>query len=493
MKAGRVRLKPDATGAVIGSVRLQADRDTKTVVGSVRLQADRDRRQRALALLLLLITLVAGCARTVAPPVVTTPRYPDYILPTLSQPDPKQADLLRDHEAAWRWLQAGDLTRAETELAAVLKRSPQFYPSEAALGYLELARTNFQAAVERFDRVLQSQAAYVPALVGRGEALLALARDAEALIAFESAVKIDPQLQAIATRVEVLRARAQQQNVAAARSAAQANRLDEAARLYEAAIAASPDSAFLVRDLAEVEAKQGKTDQALDRYRRVVQMDPTDATSRIRIGEILDSRGDLEGAMAMYAEANNLEPSAELRRRMAAIDARLAYLKLPVEYRSIPESSSITRGDLASLVGIRLSALLSTVPAQPVLITDARGHWAADWIMATAGAGVMEAYENHTFQPGNPLQRSDLAQAAARMLKIIAAGRPQLLKDWQSRVQKMVDVGVSNLHYADASLSVAAGVIPLADGGTFQLSRQVTGAEAIDVINRIERLYSTSR
>ena len=29
----------------------------------------------------------------------------------------------------------------------------------------------------------------------------------------------------------------------------------------------------------------------------------------------------------------------------------------------------------------------------------------------------------------------------------------------------MADVGVSNLNYADASLSVAAGILPLADGG----------------------------
>jgi tetratricopeptide (TPR) repeat protein len=475
-----VRLKPDATG-------------DRHIIGSVRLQADLRRWHRALALSLLLVTLVAGCARTVAPPVVTAPRYPDYVFPTLSQPDPKQAELLEDHDAAWRWLQAGDFARAETGFLAVLKRSPQFYPSETALGYLDLARKNFDPAVQRFDRVLQTNAGYVPALVGRGEAMLALMREPEALAAFESAVKLDPQLQAIARRVEVLRAKAQQENVAAARRAAQANRLDEAARLYEQAIAASPDSAFLVRDLAEVEAKQGKTDQAMERYRRVIEMDPADAASRIRIGEMLDARGDLTGAMKMYTEANNLEPSAELRRRMAAIDARLAYLKLPAEYRAIPDGASITRGDLASLIGIRLAALLERATAQPVVITDARNHWASAWIMATASAGIMEPYENHTFQPGQVVQRSDLAQAVARMLKIIAAGRPQLLKDWQSRMQKMGDVGVSNLHYADASLSVAAGIIPLVDGGSFQLSRPVSGAEAIDAVSRVERLYTASK
>ena len=451
------------------------------------------RWSRAFVLSLALAAATAGCARTVAPPVVTTPRYPDYIFPGLSQPDPKQADLLRDHDAAWRWFQTGDFARAESGFAAVLKRSPQFYPSDTAMGYLDLARKDYEAAGQRFDRVLQSNVGYVPALVGRGEALLALSREAEALASFESAVKLDPQLQAIARRVEVLRARAQQENVANARKAAQANRLDEAARLYAQAIAASPDSAFLVRDLADVEAKQGKTDEALARYQRVIEMDPTDATSRIRIGEMLDARGDLPGAMKMYTEANNLEPTAELRRRIAAIDARLAYLKLPPDYRAIPDAASITRGDLASLIGIRLAQLIEHAPAQPVVITDARNHWAADWIMATASAGVMEPYENHTFQPRNAIQRSDLAQAVARMLKIIAAGRPQLLKDWQSRAQKMGDVGVSNLHFADASLSVAAGVIPLADGGLFQLSRPVSGAEAVDAISRIERLYSASK
>ena len=125
----------------------------------------------------LLLVVAAGCARTVAPPVVTTPRYPDYIFPGLSQPDPKQADLLRDHDAAWRWFQAGDLARAESGFAAVLKRSPQFYPSDTAMGYLDLARKDFESAGQRFDRVLQSNAELCAGPRGsRGGAAGAVAR-----------------------------------------------------------------------------------------------------------------------------------------------------------------------------------------------------------------------------------------------------------------------------------------------------------------------------
>ena len=448
---------------------------------------------RRVTCLLLATALIAGCGRTVAPPVLTPPRYPDYIFPTLAPPDPKQTELLGQHDAAWRWFQAGDFARAEREFQAVLKRSPQFYPSEAALGYLEFARSNYARALERFDRVLQSRPEYVSALVGRGEVLLAQSREAEALAAFETAVKLDSQLVGIGRRVEVLRARAAQETVASARRAAQANRLDEAVSLYEKAIAASPESAFLLRDLADVEAKQGKTDEALARYRRAIELDPSDAASQIRVGEILDARGDIEGAMQMYSAASSLEPSSELRRRIAALDARLAYLRLPAEYRAIPGSPSITRGDLASIIGLRLEVLLSSVAAQPVVITDARNHWASTWIMSTAQAGVIEPYENHTFQPRNSINRSDLAQAVSRLLKIIAASRPVLLKEWQSRQQKMADVGVSNLHYADASLSVVAGILPLTEGGLFELSRGVSGADAIDAIARIERLYNSTK
>lgn len=447
----------------------------------------------ALLALLLATGAIAGCTRVELPPVVTTPRFPDLLFPALTPPDPRQAELAKLHDAGWRWLQSGDLTRAEQQFQAVLKRSPAFYPSDAALGYVELVRRNYAPALDHFDRVLRERATYVSAIVGRGESLLAQSREAEALAAFETALQYDPALADVGRRVEVLRARAAQENVAAARRAAQAGRLDEAASAFELAIATFPDSAFLFRDLGEVERKQGKVDRSLERFRRAIELDPSDVPSRVQVAEILESRSDLEGAIAMYTEANALEPSAEVRRRLTALEARAAYLRLPAEYRAIPDDPSITRGDLAALVGLRLEGLLALVPAQAVVITDTRNHWAARWITATAGAGVMDAYENHTFQPRDAIKRSELAQAVSRLLKIIAARQPGLLKEWQSRQQKMTDIGVSNLNYADVSLSVAAGILPLVDGGQFQLSRPVSGAEAIDAMTRIDRLFSASR
>ena len=45
----------------------------------------------------------------------------------------------------------------------------------------------------------------------------------------------------------------------------------------------------------------------------------------------------------------------------------------------------------------------------------------------------------------------------------------------------------------DASLAVSSGVLTLADGGVFQLSRPISGAEAIDAITRLERVYTSAK
>ena len=123
-----------------GRVAIEAD-VPRRVLDRVKAAGGHERSQ-GFSLSLLVVTVAAACGRTVAPPVVTTPRYPDYIVPTLPEADPRLADIVKSHDTAWNWFQAGDLSRAETEFQAVLKRSPQFYPSETALGYVALARGN---------------------------------------------------------------------------------------------------------------------------------------------------------------------------------------------------------------------------------------------------------------------------------------------------------------------------------------------------------------
>ena len=436
------------------------------------------------------VALLAGaCApRTVPLPAVTTPKFPDFVRPTVP-PAFAGSPAAVAEDRAWRFLQAGDLRNASRELGIALKEEPGFYPAEAALGYVDLAAGGSTAALARFDEVLQRQASYAPALAGRGEALLALDRDAEAIAAFESAATADPALTDLRRRVDVLKFRTLQDNLAAAREAAQAGRTDEAIRAYTDALASSPDSPFLYRELGIVEYQRGDVDAALEHFRRAVALDPADAESFEQIGDILEARNDLEAAASAYTAASTLDPSPALTRKIDAIRAREDLARLPAEYRAIGSTlSPITRADLAALIGVRLAALLQNRQRGDVVITDVRSSWALPWIMSVARAGVMEPFDNHAFQPGSIVRRSDLAQAVARLLSRIADVNPGQARPWETARAQFADLSAGHLAYRAASAAVAAGVMTTDPNGAFHPFQAVTGEEALDAIARLESL-----
>ncbi len=438
---------------------------------------------------LAVLAFVCACAPKIVPaPVVTTPRFPDFIRPAV--PDSFSGTPAAVNESrGWAFLQSGDLKTAEHEFAAALKNAPAFYPAETSLGYVELARKDPKAALPHFDRALETQRADLSALVGRGQALLAMDRDRDAVAAFEAALAVDPDLPDVKQRVDVLTFRLREQDIARAREAARTGRFDQAVQMYNAAIAGSPDSPFLYRELAAIERQQGHDDEAMEHLRKAVALDPTDARSLEQIGEILEAKGDDEGAERAYTDSLAIEPNPDASLRIEEMHARAALARLPAEYRAIDDAPQITRADLAALIGIRIGRLLPSASRQDAaLITDVRSNWASAWIMAVTRAGIMEPYANHAFQPRAIVRRTDLAQAVARLLPRVAARRPAAARAWEGARLKFSDLAPSHLAYPAASAAVASGVMKVGADNAFQPSRPVTGAEAIEAIQRVADL-----
>ncbi len=445
------------------------------------------RRLLAAAAVCVAVLAAVSCGPKVVPvPTVTAPKYPDFIKPAVP-PALAGSPAALSFDRGWLFLQAGDFRSADAEFGQALKQSPEFYPAEAAEGYLNLARKQPKDAVTHFDRALQRNAADVSSLVGRGEALVALDRAADAIPSFEAALAADASMTDLRRRVDVMKFRLAETDVAAARQAARAGRLDEAIAGYRVAVEHSPDSAFLYRELAGVERQKGDVDLALEHFRKAVSLDPGDASSLAQIGELLEQRNEIDAAAESYAASLAIEPNDAVEAKLNAIRTKAALDKLPQEYRAIDSAPQITRADLAALVGIRLAPVLQNIRGRDaVLITDVRNSWAETWIMAVAKAGIIDAYANHAFQPRAVVRRVDLAQTVSRLLSKVVP--PAQYKMWQAARPKLADVPPTHLAYPAVSVAVASGMLPPTETGAFQMARPVTGQEAIDVINRIRQL-----
>jgi tetratricopeptide (TPR) repeat protein len=450
-----------------------------------------------IAAVALLVLLAACAARTPpVPPAVTVPKFPDYLFPAPPANVGTPAAVER-HQVGWQYLQGGDLRAAERNFNSALKQSAAFYPAEVGLGYVSLAGKKYKEALLHFDRAVVANPRYAPALAGRAEAFLATGQMDDALQSIQAALEAspdDPALAPLRSRLEVLRFRTQQVDIASARTLAQAGRLDEARTAYEAALKASPDSPFLLRELADVERRAGNAGPAVGYLEKARDLEPDEPRNHVLLAELLEAQGQYAKAAEELDAALAVQPDEALAAKRDDLRARAEFEAMPPEYREIESAGVLTRAQLAALLAVRLDDLLGRARrVNAVVITDTRGNWASPYILTVARAGVMEVYPNHTFQPAAVVRRGDLAVAASRVLDIISAQNPQLAAEWRNARRKFPDVGPRHLSYPAVSLAVEAGVLATLEDGSVQLTRPVTGKEAVAAVEKLRELAGQQR
>lgn len=440
--------------------------------------------RRGLAVGLLLV--LGACASASPRPGATgTLRYPEF--PVADVPASlKVPQEMRDRQAlAWQRLQAGDVRAATREFNELLKRSPEFYPAEAGLGFVAMADRQYRQAATRFTAAVARDGRYIPALSGLVQAHVALENYDEAVSAMEKLTALDPKRDK--TQLETLRFRQVQGLIEEGRRARLAKRLDESDSILSRALALSPQSTIILRELAATEIALGRLSEAEAHARRATTLDANDAEAHAALGAVFEAQSRGADAAAAYARAAALDDKwkAKAESLKAAANTTMA----PAELRDLSTAATVTRAQLAALIGTRLESLVAAAPRRaPQIMTDVQGHWAAPWIVPVTQAGVMEVFSNHTFQPGATVRRGDLAVAVSQLIQIALAPRSAQLAQFQAARPSFPDVGASHLYYRAAALAVTAGVMTVDDTGRFLPTRPATGSDAAAAVNRIEQL-----
>lgn len=418
--------------------------------------------------------------------------FPAFDYPDLVDPLPGLAPaVLEQHKRGWQLLQAGRIRDAQQTFAAALAAAPAFYPARAALGYASLAERDYRAAATAFEAALGQRPTYVPALTGRVEALIADNRQLEAIGALEALLAADPSRTGARMRLETLRLGAIEALVAEAREAGRRGDLEAARTAWKRALDASPQSAFMLRELAGIERQAGRLDDALAHAQGALALDEGDPTTHVLVAEIQAARQSLPEALAAYRRAQELDPRGDYRDRIAEIEKQIDLAGLPAAFRAIATHPQVTRGDLAALLGVKLESWLASQPPGGVtLVTDAREHWALRWILQVAGAGLMEVFPNHTFQPSLPVRRGDLARIVYRALEQAARQSPAIQARLRATPAAFADLPNGHAVHTAASVAVGTGVMQADASGSFAPTRPVSGQDASAAIDRLAALLT---
>jgi tetratricopeptide (TPR) repeat protein len=183
----------------------------------------------------------------------------------------------------------GDLARAESEIAALLKGAPDAATSHSLNGSLLATRNDAVAARRSFQRALELEPRSYDALAGLTYLDLKAKNPAAAIARLESEVSKRP---ADAPLLELL--------ASAYSAAGDSGKAEQTLRR-----AVSADSRYVAgyTRLAELYVQQRRIDEALAEYEGIVKRDPSSIAARTMIGMLLDVQGRREDAIKAYEAA----------------------------------------------------------------------------------------------------------------------------------------------------------------------------------------------
>lgn len=422
----------------------------------------------------VLLVALTACARP-APraPVPAGEAFP----PPRPAPGEATAKEARGLERAWAALQSGQTAEAEKAFRR-LARKPALVAARTGLAHVHLRAGRLEDAERAFAQVLEIRPDDVSALVGAAATAVRRGNLDAALPLLQRAQQESPDDAGLRRRVAEARVQLTERRVAEARAALEAGDAPAAIARYRAALEDAPEVAGLRLELAELLVRGGDTAAAV----AALEADPTgDRQVLLRLGELLSGLQEHARALEAYRRLLERDPRDEEALR-AARDVReqVELLQMPPEYRRIPSVESITRADLAALIGVKVTALSRLPAGAPNVAVDISGSWAREHILRALALGIMTVYPNHTFQPAAIVRRGELALAVQRVL--------DLLRYPAGSAPAFSDMSRSNLHHYAAARVVAAGLMDTTAEGAFQAWRPVSGREAADVVEALARL-----
>lgn len=432
-----------------------------------------------LFLILLTALLLYSCAA----------RPSQRVLPRTELGDPLRGTGLtatRDFQNAYTSYLQGDQDRARRRYFNITEKSPDFYPAYLGIAYTYLAEDNVELAESYIGKAIEVNPDYAQAHFTLANLLEVRHSYIPALESLNEVARIDPKFPDLAQAQNVLKLKLTEQFLEHGRQLAETDPF-EALKELKAAHDMAPEVAQIPIEIADILIKQDNCQEAIAYLKIAREKNPEDSQVKLNLAECLFTLHEYEQSKTIFEElAVEMPDHPAVKESLEEIRKRLFVQNLPLEYQNIPQTTEITRAQLAAYLVINLENLQKYRSDNQQIVVDIIQHWAQSYIQKVVSLGIMDIFPNRTFQPNQPVTKLEVAKAASRIMEISEmSGRQKFPTDGQVVIP---DIPPGHMYFGLVSKPVAARIISLDADGRFHSSRRVTGAEAMSVVNQLKAL-----
>lgn len=389
-------------------------------------------------------------------------------------------------EDAWDALKAGRPDQAKKYLMKLGTASPV---REAGLAYADLLAGDLAAAEARFKSSVTGTPGMIPSRVGLAQIYESRRERDKAFNEYREILKLDPEHRWARPRFEALRNDLVKDATAAARAALAAGNRETAKREFLNVLAYAPDATNAHLELARIYRQEKNTADALVHFKAAMEAGTTDKAVLREYAEFLADSGQLGQSLDILENLAVAEPKdATVGKRVDELKAKLGVYEIPSQYDAIPGLESITREDLAALIGVKFGDALEAPSRKTEILVDVAASWAERFIVKIASFEIIRGSTNHTFQPRRIINRAELADAAVRLIDVLQDRGARFVPLVESRRIQIADVAADNGYYLSISRALAFQVMTLTPERKFEPERTVSGEEAIRVLDIIQGL-----
>jgi len=389
-------------------------------------------------------------------------------------------------EEAWKDLRAG---RSESAAKAFVNLGSDNPVSQLGRGFLALQAQDLQAAEQGFKDALGLDPGLVLAQVGLAQVALARGDDDQTYSRYREILKMEPDHAWAKPRFEALREKKTEEFMADGRRAIDIGDPEGAKKAYLSALFYSPESVEANLDLARMYRQEKNAASAALHYKAASAGAPKDKAILKEYAEALSEAEQYGRGLDVYERLAEVDPKDKaVRERIESLKDRLGIYEIPSLYDNIPASEGISREELAALVAVKFKSVLDGGETKPPILVDIETSWASRFILKTTTLGVMESYENHTFQPRKIINRAELAETLVRLVNFLKNKgyrfTPQIAPD---RV-RISDVPPDNYFHAPIVQIIAYQIMDLGPQRTFRPNAVVGGRDAIGALDVVLEL-----